>query len=293
MRSAIVAFVTAVALLTSVMAGPRKVLVLPLDGTASQAQRDKINASVVKLAKSKLDGDVSVGDTTFNETAAAVGCDPAQPTCAETVRTTLQVDELVYGTANTADGSTTVIVTRTAAGAEPASQTSVISESDSGEAAEGNLEPLFVSSGASGPQEGSGSDTGSGSGSGWGAGSSSTAGGHFFDTKERKLGVAFAAGGGVMFLFGIVMWNRASHMQDDIDAHRDRTAADVQDLMNLEDEAANKALLGNIFVLCGLAVGAIGGYYLWKDHKNRTSATVAPTPVDSGTGMTLVLGGRW
>ena len=94
LRAAIVALFTIVALVTSVVAQPAtKVLVLPLDGNTPAAQRDGINASVVKLAKSKIGGDVSVGETTFNETAAAVGCDPALASCAEQVRTTLAVDE--------------------------------------------------------------------------------------------------------------------------------------------------------------------------------------------------------
>jgi hypothetical protein len=286
MRGAIVAVVTVIALLTSVTAGPRKILVLPLDGNAPAAQRAKLNDSVAKLAKSKLDGDVTIGDTTFDETAAAVGCDPAQPACAETVRTTLQVDELVYGSAKTEDGSTTVVVTRASEVGEPKSQISVISETDGGEAAEGNLEPLFTSSDTS-----AGSQMGSGSGSG--SATRARPGGKFFDTKERKLGVAFGAGGAIMVIIGLAMWNSAGNLQDDIDGHPNETASEIQDLKNLEDEAANKALLGNIFFFSGLAVTAIGGYFLWKDHKNRKAANVTPVPTEDGTGLTLVLGGRW
>ena len=83
---------------------------------------------------------VTVGDTTFNETAAAVGCSPDAPECAEQVRTTLAVDELVYGTADTADGSTTIVVKRVSAGNPPTSQISVINETDSGEGAAAGLE---------------------------------------------------------------------------------------------------------------------------------------------------------
>ena len=89
MRAAIVALVTTVALFTTVMAQSRKVLVLPLDGNAPAAQKTALDATVVRLAKEKGGGDVTAGDTTFNETAAAVGCDPEQPACAETVRTTI------------------------------------------------------------------------------------------------------------------------------------------------------------------------------------------------------------
>ena len=51
MRTAIVALVTAVALLTTVVAGPRKVIVLPLDGNAPAAQKAQLNDSVSRHAK--------------------------------------------------------------------------------------------------------------------------------------------------------------------------------------------------------------------------------------------------
>lgn len=284
-RAAIVALFTMIALLTSVMAQSRKVLVLPLDGNAPAAQRTKLNESVAKLSKAKLGGDVTIGDTTFIETAAAVGCDPAEPSCAETVRSTLQVDELVYGSAKTEDGSTTVIVTRASAGSAPKSQISVIRETDSGEQAEGNLGPLFTTS-ADVPHDSSGS-AGSGSATGRPRPKS-----NFFDTRERKLGVAFAAGGVIALAIGISLWSGASGLQDQIDSAPDGTLAQIEALKDLEDRAGSKALWGNVFFVVGLAAAGVGGYFLWQDHKNR-GATVAPVPTEDGTGMTLVLGGRW
>jgi hypothetical protein len=285
MRAAVIALFTCVALVTSVVAGPRKVLVLPLDGNAPAAQRTAINDSVAKLAKAKLDGDVTVGDTTFNETAAAVGCDPTQPACADTVRTTLQVDELVYGTAKTADGTTTITVNRVSSSDEPKTQSGVIAESDDGATAEAKLEPLFAP--ATATDTGS-SELGSGSGSAETPGSKRS----FFDTRERKLGVAFAAGGVLSLVMGFAFWSSASGLQDDIDAAPTMTLAQIEALKDLEDKAGSKALWGNIFVVVGLAATGVGGYYLWKDRKNRKNAIVTPAPVEGG-GMTFVLGGRW
>ncbi|HEY5924963.1 MAG TPA: hypothetical protein VIV11_24950, partial [Kofleriaceae bacterium] len=151
MRTAIVALITAVALLTTVVAGPRKVLVLPLDGNAPRAQKSQLNDMVAKLAKAKSSGDVTIGDTTFAETAAAVGCDPTNPTCAETVRSTLAVDELVYGTAKTADGTTTVVLYRAQKGSAPTSQIAAIAETDRGDKAERGLEPVFGGGGQTAP----------------------------------------------------------------------------------------------------------------------------------------------
>src|ERR1700750_1752566 len=98
MRTALVVLVV---LVTSVAAGPRKVLVLPVDGNAPAAQRKSIDAEILKLAKANVDGDVTEGDTTFADTATAVGCSAGQPECAQTVLSTLSVDEFVYGTATT------------------------------------------------------------------------------------------------------------------------------------------------------------------------------------------------
>jgi hypothetical protein len=290
MRTAIVALVTAVALLTSVIAGPRKVIVLPLDGNAPPAQKAQLNDSLTRMAKVKTEGDFTIGDTTFAETAAAVGCDPASPACAETVRTTLGVDELIYGTAKTSDGRTTVTVYRAQQGAPPTSQISVIAETDSGDKMEPGVAPLF-----GGGELGSGSDT-LGSGSAVGSGSETPAGarrkGNFFDTRERKVGVALAGGGVIALAIGLSFWASKSDLQDQIDNHATRSLTDLESLHDLEDRAGSKAMWGNIMVGLGLGLGAAGAYFLYKDHQNR-SATVTPAPVEAGTGMTLVLGGRW
>jgi hypothetical protein len=280
MRTAIVALVTAIALVSSVFAGPRKVLVLPLDGNAPAGQKSQLNDSVAKMARTKIDGDVTIGDTTFAETAAAVGCDPASADCAETVRSTLAVDELVYGNAKTEDGQTTVTVHRVQQGAAPTSQISVIAETDSGDKVEPGIEPVFTgvpatTGSAAGPVE-----------------TRTRQPGNFFDTRERKLGVGLAAGGVVLIAIGLSYWSSKGDLQDQIDNHPTRTLADLQSLQALEDRAGDKAMWGNIMVGVGLGLGAVGGYFLYKDHQNR-STTVTPAPVEAGTGMTLVLGGRW
>lgn len=307
MRTAIVALVTAVAFLTSVAAGPRKVLVLPLDGDAPPDQKSQLDDSVQAMARAKLAGDVTIGDTTFAETATAVGCDPKVPACAETVRSTLSVDELVYGSATVRDGNTTVTVYRITKDAPPATQTTVIAATEPGAQAEPALEPVFTE-GSSTSSSGS-TDTGSdglgsaapGPGSDLAAGSDVASGSdattpaprsNFFDTRERKLGVGLAGGGVIALVIGFSLWASKSDLQDQIDDHPTRTYSDFQDLTALEDRAGSRALWGNLMVGLGLALGGAGAYYLYKDHKNR-SATLTPAPVESGSGMTLVFAGRW
>jgi hypothetical protein len=71
------------------------------------------------------------------------------------------------------------------------------------------------------------------------------------------------------------------------------TLDQLQDLHRLEERAGSKALWGNVFVVLGVGLGAVSGYYFWKDSKNRSEAVVAPVPTEDGTGVKMVLGGRW
>ena len=282
MRVAIV--VGCIAITTTVAAGPRKVLVLPLDGTADAALRTKLAASVQKLSAS-IDGEVTNGDTTYPETAAAVGCDPNKPSCVDSVLTTLAVDELVWGTARTANGKTTITVRRATKGAPVREQSTTIQSPDPADKAEGGLQPLF------GPVAPVGSaDVGSGSAVVDAA--KPLPPGPPVDTRQRDLGIGLAVGGGAALIVGLALWSHESGLQSEIDAHAALTLADIQALKKLEDSASAYAWGGNILILIGLGVGAAGGYYLWKDHQHH-KATLTPAPVETGTGMTLVLGGRW
>ena len=124
-----------------VHAAPRKILVMPLDGNVDQATRARLNDAVLRMAK-KLPGSVTVADTTFDETAAAVGCDPAAPACAETVRATLSVDEIVFGRATSGD-TTTLAVRRVRATGAPISATAVVRSDDNETATDDAIASAF------------------------------------------------------------------------------------------------------------------------------------------------------
>ena len=288
MRAAILVFV--VALATIVSAGPRKVIVLPLDGNADAETKAKLNDLVGDLAKS-VPGDITHGDTTFDETAVALGCDPNRNACIDTVLTTLAVDEIVWGTATTADGHTTIVVRRATKGSPAHEQTAIIAATDAPETSETQLAPLFgVTSIAPTP----GSDEGSGSADETVAGSAAVPPPPpppVVWSRNKKLGVGLAVSGGVLVLVGFAMWASESSVQSDIDAAPTTTAADIQHLQDLEGKASGYAWGGNIAMLLGLGAGGYGAYLLWKDHREATTLTPAPPP--SGTGVTFVLRGRW
>src|SRR5258706_13023263 len=83
LRGLVILAITVVATWTATsLAGARKVIVLTLDGDADPALRTRLQQSVVKAARANGDG-VTIGNTTFAETAAAAGCDPATPACAD------------------------------------------------------------------------------------------------------------------------------------------------------------------------------------------------------------------
>lgn len=274
-------------LAASVAAGPHKVLVLPLDGNADAATKSKLNTVVQDLAKS-IPGNVSNGDATLSETASAVGCDPNKTACIDSVLSTLAVDEIVWGTATTDNGQTTVVVRRATRGSPAQSQTAILASSEQPEAAEPRLGPLFgvtgtVNLGSAGSAE-VGSAVGSGSaapppppGVPW--------------SQEKKLGVGLAIGGGALIVVGLALWASESGVQNDIDNAPTSTAADIQNLKDLESKANGYAWGGNIAMVLGLGAGGYGAYLLWKDHKEHTM--LAPAPPPSGTGMTFVLRGRW
>jgi hypothetical protein len=284
-------FVLVIALAATVSAGPHKVIVLPLDGNADAATKTKLDAIVDKLAKT-IPGTVTDGDTTLAETASAVGCDPNKTACIDSVLTTLAVDEVVWGTATTENGQTTVVVRRATKGTPAQSQTAIVA-SDSPEASEPGLGPLFGVTGAVAAGSGS-ADLGSAA-----TGSATTTPvpppppptPAVAWSGRKKLGVGLAIGGAALVVVGAALWASESSVQSDIDSSPDMTASDIQHLRDLESKASGYAWGGNIAMVLGLAAGGYGGYLLWKDHQEH--AVVTPAPPPSGAGMTLVLRGRW
>lgn len=283
------------------VAGPRQVLVLPLDGNAPKATRTKLSASLQRMAR-VLDGEVQAGEATFVDTATAIGCDPTKPACAENVRATLGVDELVYGTADVDDGEVTLVVTRYAKGKERREQTMRIGTNEPASKVEVELLPVFssepmpdqapdsgpVPDGAPDPNATTGPDGAPPPPGGDGApGPVDT--GPTESRREHNIAIAITAGGGVLFALGLALWSQAGNLQDDIDGHPTNTLADFQALDELEGKASARAWAGNLFVLAGLAVAGYGGWRLYQDHEAHQTVTVTPTPVAGGAGVTL----RW
>ena len=295
MRRAIAVLCTFVLLELPVLAAPRRVLVLPIDGNADAATRQKLTTSVQRLAR-VIDGTVQPGDTTFAETAAAVGCDPKVPSCADDVRTTLGVDELVYGTANAEQGKVTIIVRRKAKDVALREVTTTMVATDSADKVEPALLPLFSATGTTTttvtePVEPITPPVTDPSQPTTDPSQPTTDRQREPMSTDKKYAIAAITGGGLLFVFGLASWASASSVNDQIENHDTDDFDDFQELEELESRAKTRAWAGNLLVLAGLALGGYGGYLLWRDHKSKL--TVAPTPVDGGgAALTLTFGAR-
>jgi hypothetical protein len=267
---------------------------MPIDGDVDASTRTRLNASVQKLAR-ELGGSLTTASATFGETASMVGCDPHATGCTDTVLTTLQADEIVWGTATTSpDGTITFVVHRASRGVVPHEQTAQIAPNDPPDRAEATLQPLFggrdtsssgtVAPPGAGPNQGGVPPRGSGVAT---RSSSSMAPW----SRDKKLGIGLAVGGGAALLIGLALWASESSVQSQIDSAPTNTLADIQSLKSLEGTAEGYAWSGNVMVVIGLAAGGAATYYLWRDH--QAHLTVAPVPVDHGTGATFVMRGSW
>ncbi|HEY0190492.1 MAG TPA: hypothetical protein VGC42_05175 [Kofleriaceae bacterium] len=291
------ATVIAAALATGAAAAPRKVLVLPTEGSPDIAGlRRKITAQLAELAR--VDGQVTIGDATFADAAVAVGCDAKAAGCSAQVLATLGVDELVWATTRRAVDSVAVVVHRaTKAGparnheiiwvpggpdAEDAfaTQLAVPFHPGGGEpAAAAALEPGPAPAPTAARPDDQRADH---------AADQDHAGEHATDRwpSDRNLGIAVGVGAGVALVLGAALWSSCAGLQDQIDQHATRTRSELGDLIALEDRAQTRAALGNGLFVAGLAAGGVAAYFLLRDHHHHAVA-IAPAPIAHGGGVVL------
>lgn len=277
--ASLLALLALLALTASAVAEPGKVLVLPLDGDADPELRAKYSASVQRLART-LDGKVTPGDATFSDTATAIGCDPKAPTCAEDVRATLGVDQLVYGTVTKEGGKLVLVVRRVAKGKQRREVTTTLEASDSPARAESALLPLFQES-ADQPVEEAQPPPPEEQPPEVPVETPRTP-----VRRQKVLGYTAIAGGGTLLLISFALWSSASGLEDDIAGYSVDDRGDFEALRELEDTASTRAWTGNALFLVGLAAGGLGGWLLYRDHKAQQTV-VAPAPVPGGAALML------
>jgi hypothetical protein len=271
-------------------AATRKILVLPVDGNADAALRAKLTAQVVRLARS-LDGQVSTADTTFADTAFAVGCEPRTASCRDEVLATLGVDELVWATATRDGAQTRLTVRRAAKGAATRELVTTIGDGAPPDGIEAGMAPLFAPTTATEPGRrppdaplpvpavavavaSEPLDR---------PPSVATA-----SHSDRNAGLVLTVTGGVALGLGLALWASYASLQGSIDDHATRTRDDFDDLTALEDRAATRAIAGDVLVVAGLATAGVGAYFLLRPAGR---VAIAPARVAHGAGLTLTIVG--
>ncbi len=290
---------------TLASAEPKKtILVLRSDGNADATLRARVDAAVLKLAKTS-DGQVTAGDISYVDAAAATGCKPELPACKDDILATFATDELVMTTITRKPGTLEVSVRRATRGAAPREVTAMVADGGGDLQLDGigvlfaattrpgtmpekppepiapipvpPVEPALVApvevapaplavTPMPAPQDGNGS--------------------------RRGLQIAGMVGGGVVVLIGFGLWGSAGDVQSDIDAAPKRTTADFTKLRDLEARGDTLATWGNVMFISGVALAGVSTYLFFRDRRrdsNRT-ATITPTLFDHGGGIALTFG---
>ncbi len=282
----VVTLIALVAMTAQAVAGPVSVIVLPIGGNADPALRASLSHSVENAAKAG-GGNVNSGATTFTETAAAVGCDPAAPACAERVRTTLAVDELVYGTATLRDdGQIDVVIHRKVAGKDPEDVTTTLAPTDPPDRVESAVTPLF---GGTAPPPPTCPDNAVPNPDG--SCPAAPPPPPTVSNTNRAIAIGATIGAGVFVIGGIGAWQSERNLQGQIDNHPTDTLADFQDLASLEDRASSRAWIGNALIVVGAGLGYVAYRFWKKDRAERQAAReqLMVTPVATPGGAAVVL----
>ncbi|MGE0550707.1 MAG: hypothetical protein AB7O24_08205 [Kofleriaceae bacterium] len=302
-----------------VVADPTRAIVMRSEGSADPGVRASIDGALMNLAKTE-NPSATLGDISYSDAAAAVGCDPTKPSCQNDVLGFLTVDELVYATATASPSSVDIVVRRvTKAGSRDAKMTLAAGQPV------GRLDaiaPLFgVRVPAAEPTapaapplppppspEPAPAPVDSTS-----PGSDDATSGPMEiepvepapllgsddplpteDTSRRRLELTGMIGGGVFAFAGAIMWIKAAGIQSEIDDAPTRTRVQVEHLLDLERRGDRYALWGNVMVVGGLVLGGVSAVFYWKDRRDNAGTTTAlrvhPVVFDHGVGIGLSTG---
>lgn len=284
-------------------AEPRKILVLKSEGRADGATRTKVDAAIIKLAKT-TDAQVSPGDITMTDAAAAVGCTPDTTACKDEILNMLAVDELVYANLAPKPGGVEVVAYRVARGGVSKDARSTIQKGEPAEKLDG-LAPLFFASTtatlppASEPPVTTTAEpppptiappaplpppTGEPAPIG-----SAYPPPMVVDTPSRSpLPLIGTITGGAFVLVGFMCWGKAGSLQSEIDDAPANTPADFDAIKELERQADSYAGAGNFLFLTGAVLGGISAYFLIKNRrKHRSTTAIGPALFDHGAGIAI------
>ncbi len=295
--------------MSTAYADPRKILVLQSEGRIDAATRAKVDASILKLAKTVAGADVSSGDTTLSDASAAVGCKPDAAPCRDEILGMLSVDELVWATLTPKPGGTEIEVHRASKGGGMAEAKMLLASGGSADKLDG-VAPLFggkpaepVTTPPITPTEPVAPPTGPGPVEPKQPPMTDPAAQPLPSPEQpvdmpnrgrQRLELAGMIGGGALVLIGFMCWGSASDIQSQVDGAPTQTKPQIDALRDLESRGDAYAAWGNVFFLGGAVLGGISTYLFIKDrraHRHATTARIAPTVFDHGAGLALTFGG--
>lgn len=285
----------------SALASPGKVLVLQAEGRADGKVRAKIHGAVVKLAKT-TGGQISPGDITYAEAAAAVGCKPETAACKEEVIGMLSVDEIVTITVAPKPGGFEVVVHRVGKGGAKDARTIVTADKADqldaiaplfGAVAEPPPEPARATEPP--PIERTPVEPAPPADDSTPPPERYLVPQQVDRPKDRgSLYLGGMATGATMFVVGAVLWSKAASIQSEIDTAAVRTRADLVRLQELEADGDSYAGWGNVLAIGGVLVGGASTYLFFRNRRQVRSArtaTLTPLVFPGGGGLAFTLGG--
>jgi len=270
-----------------------RVLVIPLTGKGAAPAH--LTQLLVQVA-SERGARVATADTGLAETALLVGCDPAEATCLDAMATALNVDHLLFGTVTrNGKGKRAVVeLTVTARQHAPAKATVELPDDGADEAFADEARKLLAvldiegRAAAAEPGPAPTPEPAVEPAPAPPAPAVTTVtttrpdGGHVAGWTWAVIGT-----GAALAIAGGVVWAGGRGMQGDIDAAPTRTAADLERLRQLEDDAELRLRAGGGAAIAGVAIAATGAVIAVLQRRGGERATVAAVPAPGGFTLTV------
>jgi hypothetical protein len=313
MKSRHVVAVLALAAPRLAVADSHKLLVLQSEGRASAGARAKLDAALVKLARTR-EPQAAAGELNFTDAATAVGCKPDAASCKDEVLGMLGVDEIVTVRVTAKPGGLEIEAHRFARGGAVRDARAFVATGASPDKLDG-IAPLFGPASPppappppaairSAPAPATAEPAPIAAPPAAAAEEpppdiitilpSQQAVSPPMDLAHRRTyEVAGMATGGGLIVLGLAMWVAASRTQSNINSAPTATTQDLEHLKTLESRGDIYAGVGNVFAVTGLVIGTVATYLYVRD-RNAGPAAVArltPTVLDHGAGLMLTFGG--
>lgn len=286
-------------------AEPHKLIVMQSEGRADAAVRAKIDAAIVKLARSS-EPQTTAGELTFTDAATAVGCRPEVPSCADEVLAMLAVDEIIITSVAPKPGGLQIVAQRVAKGGSTRDASMLLATGASidkldgiatlfGEPAAKPPVPAPTRSAAKppaparppapakAPPPAPATEVTTPPGPTeqelfpYNAISQPEPAPSPVDTgapavegpdlTRHRLELAGMGSGAGMLVLGVFFWGAARGTQTDVENAPTATREDLIHLRDLESKGDTYATAGNILALTGLVVGGVATYFYIRDHR--------------------------